>query len=600
MPETQVRVTEPPPSGGMESEASPPPPSPTGACSRDSEAAGSARILIVDDEEAIRHVLREALSAQGYSCATAGGAGEARDWLARERFDLLISDICLPDMSGISLLDELWEAGQGQIDTIMITGSGDVETAIRALRHGAVDYVLKPFKLNELLRRIREILQQRQGRLKQEAEQRALKAVLDEQKRQLAVAKRQQVSEVERRSLSLLQQVRLEETGGRLEDQVERLLEIACDLFRTPSGRLLLYRRGHPQEMVFQARRTRPVVSGESPELPDEEIQSMVETRQPLLLKDPARPGYSAICVPLLEMKDLGGLLYLERHPPASPFSPEDLRVLATTAYLLAMKVENLYFEERLVEQQRLKQELTVAGEIQRRLLPAAPPDVTGYDCSGLNVPCYEVGGDYYDFRLYDGTKLGIAIGDVAGKGTGAALLMASVQAFLHSYMDMGIGLDTLMKKLNQSVHEHSSPNKFVTLFYGELNPATHHLRYVNAGHNNPLLLRAGGAVEQLTRGGVPLGLFPDYEFEQGELTLEAGDRLVLFSDGLSERWNPAEEMYGEERLLSLARTHARTSCGKLQQLILEDLETFAAGTSSNDDLTLVLLQRLADPRPAD
>ena len=209
-----------------------------------------------------------------------------------------------------------------------------------------------------------------------------------------------------------------------------------------------------------------------------------------------------------------------------------------------------------MAQRERLNRELEIAREVQEHLFPQRLPPAPGLDYCGQCRPAREVGGDYYDFLELPGGRLGIAIGDVSGKGVGAALMMASLEASLRALAPVVQDPADLMGRVNSLVCQASAPNRYATLFYAEYDPAMRRLTYVNAGHNPPLVLRNGGGACQVLRletGGPVIGLLPQ-AYQCGVFSLEAGDLIVLFTDGVSESMNARDEEWGEERLIELAK----------------------------------------------
>jgi len=248
-----------------------------------------------------------------------------------------------------------------------------------------------------------------------------------------------------------------------------------------------------------------------------------------------------------------------------------------------------------MAQRERLNRELEIAREVQEHLFPQRLPPVPGLDYCGRCRPAREVGGDYYDFLELPDGKLGIAIGDVSGKGIGAALLMASLEASLRGQASVGHELPELMKRVNSLVYEASSANCYATLFYAEYDPRSRQLSYVNAGHNPPVILRKSAAAYQVFRletGGPVIGLLREC-YQQGSFPLEPGDLVVLFTDGVSESMNARDEDWGEDRLIEFAKTCHGPPALEAMTRILAAAEAFAGGASQHDDMTLVVLRVL-------
>jgi len=245
-----------------------------------------------------------------------------------------------------------------------------------------------------------------------------------------------------------------------------------------------------------------------------------------------------------------------------------------------------------LAQRERLNRELEIAREVQEHLFPQRLPQVMGLDYCGQCRPAREVGGDYYDFLALPDGMLGIAIGDVSGKGVGAALLMASLEASLRALAPVVDAPAELMDRVNSLVYQASAANRYATLFYAKYDPAGRRLAYVNAGHNPPVVLRKRGNsfdVLRLEIGGPVIGMLPS-RYQRGVFTPETGDLIVLFTDGVSESMNVRGEEWGEDRLIQLTQTcHGRPAL-EVSGRILAAAHAFAAGASQHDDMTVVVL----------
>jgi len=248
-----------------------------------------------------------------------------------------------------------------------------------------------------------------------------------------------------------------------------------------------------------------------------------------------------------------------------------------------------------MAQRERLNRELEIAREVQEHLFPQRLPSVPGLDYCGRCRPAREVGGDYYDFLELPEGRLGVAIGDVSGKGIGAALMMASLEAYLRAQASVGHGLAELMKRVNGLVYEASSASRCATLFFAEYDPRSRELSYVNAGHNPPMILRKSAAacrVFRMETGGPVVGLLRQV-YQQDSFPLEPGDLVVLFTDGVRESMNARDEEWGEDRLIELAKTCHGLPASEAVSRILAAAEAFAAGASQHDDMTLVVLRIL-------
>jgi serine phosphatase RsbU (regulator of sigma subunit) len=303
----------------------------------------------------------------------------------------------------------------------------------------------------------------------------------------------------------------------------------------------------------------------------------------------------SVLAVPLGVGANVFGIVYADSPLAEGRFTEDHLKVLTTLASVAAIRVENARLTEEQMERERLEREQQVASEIQQRFLPASAPIVPGYELQGISFPCYEIGGDYYDFIHREDGKLVVALGDVSGKGTAAALLMSSLHAAIHAQADIHNSLAKTIGAVNRYLVESIPANRFVTLFYAELDPKNGGLAFLNAGHNPPLIVHAGGTMEQLAAGGLPLGIMPNADFREGRTMLHPGDVLVIYSDGVSEATNPAGEEFGPTRLYEVVARNLDASAGGIRDRIESALTKFCQGTPAADDITLVICKRLAE-----
>jgi serine phosphatase RsbU (regulator of sigma subunit) len=243
-------------------------------------------------------------------------------------------------------------------------------------------------------------------------------------------------------------------------------------------------------------------------------------------------------------------------------------------------------------EQQRIEDELEVARRIQARLLPAAVPRIAGLEIAGHYDPAREIGGDYYDHIALDAARVLVVIADVSGKSVPAALIMAGFRAALVSQDLATCSPPELATRLNGFLLDSLDPGKFVTAFLAVLDGASGRVVYVNAGHNPPVLLRASGAHEMLSAGGTILGIMPASRYERGETTLEPGDLMALYTDGVTEAANPAAEMWGDARLVDTLRSLATAPCEQLVRSIAHEVRAFEGEHGPTDDVTLIAVRR--------
>jgi sigma-B regulation protein RsbU (phosphoserine phosphatase) len=311
------------------------------------------------------------------------------------------------------------------------------------------------------------------------------------------------------------------------------------------------------------------------------------------------------LLLPLIAKHDLLGIISLGEKRSEAPYSGTDLRLLKSVATQTALALSNAELTSAIAveigRREKLNREIEIAREVQERLFPQRLPEIAGLDYFGRCRTALGVGGDYYDFLALPDGKLGVALGDVSGKGIAAALTMASLQASLRAdAMRAGNDIAALITRVNQMLYDASTEDRYATLFYAQYDPATRHLSYVNAGHCPPILIRSAaknGLVERLDQaGGTVVGLLKDCAYEQSEASLAPGDLLVIYTDGFSEAMNPDLTEWGEERLLESIVGCAGLATRDVITQIIQAADAFAAGAPQSDDMTLVAL-RVIDHR---
>jgi len=312
-------------------------------------------------------------------------------------------------------------------------------------------------------------------------------------------------------------------------------------------------------------------------------------------------PLGAELLLPMSANQTLVGVMSLGPKRSEEPFSASDLRLLGSLATQTGLALENgrltAQVGRQIAERETQRRELEIAREVQERLFPQDYPSVPGLELAGACRPALAIGGDYYDFVPLEGGRLGIAIGDISGKGIPAALLMATLRAFLRGQTVRGRSdLARLMSDLSGLVYESSAPNRYATFFYAEYDPATRRLQYVNGGHNPPMVLRCDAAAEvvRLDTGGPVIGLLPGCDYTQAAVQLAPGDLLVAFTDGVSEAMNAAQEEWGEERLLPVLRQLRSEPLANIIERVMAAADTFVAGAAQHDDMTLVVVRLTA------
>ena len=392
-----------------------------------------------------------------------------------------------------------------------------------------------------------------------------------------------------------------------LDELFDLVLGLLLEAVAAERGAILIL-EGTPPLPVIRASRSRrgDNLTHISRSIARRVIEERVSLLLPNLLEDARFKGEdsilasgirTAMCAPLWfaattdETHDsVIGLVYVDSLQHSHAFSEDDLRVLTALANVAAAKIENVRLLEESLEKRRMEEDMRMAAEIQNGLLPREAPTVPGWDLAGCNRPCRTVGGDYYDFVLEDGRLL-IALGDVSGKGTGAALLMTVLRAAVRAHWALPALADAVAR-INRTVCQNVPSSKYVTFFLAALEPETGRLAFVNAGHNPPLLVRADGSLQKLEDGGLVLGLFENIVYADGAVRMEPGDTLLIYSDGVTETWDPQGEEFGEEKLAELVTRCRSLGAAALQEAVLREIERFEEGARATDDRTLVVLKR--------
>lgn len=304
------------------------------------------------------------------------------------------------------------------------------------------------------------------------------------------------------------------------------------------------------------------------------------------------------LLLPLAVKERLPGFISLGAKLSEEPYSGTDVRLLQSVATQAALALENsrlaAAIATEVAQRERLNREVEIAREVQERLFPQILPSVQGLDYAGHCRPALGVGGDYFDFLDLSDGRFGVAIADVSGKGIGAALLMASLQASLRGQTLQAGEIARIVDNVNRLVFEASPDNRYATFFYGQYEPATRLFKFVNAGHCPPIILRANGSgsdVIRLKAGGTVIGLFRDSVYHEGAIVLQQGDLLVAYTDGISEALDAGEQEWGEARLIESAGRCAALSAADTIAYLMREADRFVAGADQHDDMTLVVLR---------
>lgn len=303
----------------------------------------------------------------------------------------------------------------------------------------------------------------------------------------------------------------------------------------------------------------------------------------------------SAMAVPLFDEDKVLGILYADTTNPRLHYDQDHLRVLATFGHIIASRLSNYQLLIEREARREMEAELQGAAAIQRSLLVESSPSIAGHEIRMFQEQSKAVGGDLYDVRLLKDGRCFFVVADVSGKGMGAALLMSNILAsFRVMYEEPTFELTKAVSRVSAQLFSYSASGQFATLFCAFLDPATGTVRYVNAGHNPPFLVRAEGKVDHLKSTGLMVGAFDFASWEEQECTLAPGDVLVVYSDGVTEAQNPDQDEFGEKRLESVLVTNRKMQPEELISRLRDEIKTFAAGAPPSDDVTLLMLKRVS------
>jgi sigma-B regulation protein RsbU (phosphoserine phosphatase) len=305
--------------------------------------------------------------------------------------------------------------------------------------------------------------------------------------------------------------------------------------------------------------------------------------------------AHHLLAVPIEVEGERRGVLVVgdkESRSGVGPFPDEDRRALALFANQAALALEQARLHEESLERERLEREMQLAAQIQQGILPRALPTIAGFEILGWTRPARHVGGDYWDVVPLPDGRFALLVADVSGKGVSAALLVSTLHSALRLLLARGESTGGMLRAVNQHLIDFSAANKFATLLLAALDVKSGEIAYVNAGHNPGVLLRAEGTIERLGATAVPLGLLPGPTYDENRLTLEHGDLLCLYSDGVTEANSPSEEEFGLERLEAALRGQLGATLPELRSMVEHELRDFVAGQPQGDDQTVVLLRR--------
>jgi len=306
-----------------------------------------------------------------------------------------------------------------------------------------------------------------------------------------------------------------------------------------------------------------------------------------------ARPEtHSEVAVPIIRADGKAiGVINLEADR-VNAYDERDLELLTMFASLAAAAIDHTLLHRQVMRQRRAESELELARKVVDSLLPRSFPIIEGFDIYGASIPVREVGGDYLDFIDSITDRLAVIVADVSGKGLAAALIMVTFRAYLHATVINELSMRVVMARVNRLIHETTDGDRFITSFYGLVDPEHKRLLYINAGHNPPMLLRADGTSQLLQEGGLPLGVFVDSRYSESVVEFRSGDILVLYTDGVVEANNQRDEEFGLERLEKIVRAASDRRAHEIVESITRAVDEYSAEVGGpEDDLTVSIIK---------
>ncbi len=303
------------------------------------------------------------------------------------------------------------------------------------------------------------------------------------------------------------------------------------------------------------------------------------------------RDNEISVTIPMISQGELIGVLNLGKKSNEEDFSAEDLDILTQASAQTALALQNLNLQSVYIDKKRMDKELEMARVIQRRLMPQEIPQVTGLEVYGESRPCFEVAGDYYDIINNEDGNTFLVIADVSGKGAGAAMIMANLQASIRVGLEITEDFSEFIARINNHVYKNTSSSEFITLFIGGWEPATNSFHYINAGHNPPLMLDKDGKVTTLDATGLILGVLPNQVYERKVIQIEPGSLIAIFTDGLEEAMNPQNEMFGQDRIVETLKSAKDLSAKDIVKKVQKDAVDFCNGKPLHDDLTMIVIK---------
>ncbi len=482
---------------------------------------------------------------------------------------LVVSDQVMPGMMGDELLVKIHEHDH-QLIKVLLTGQAGLVSAIRTINHAGLNYYIeKPWSRDDLI------------------------TILDKLKFQYQMTLI--LNEINLRFASSID----------LDETLDTVFHDILDLIQAEAGSIFLV-DDHKNELACKICQGPKDITGIRVPFGTGIVGHVAKTRQLDVTPDvkhdkrhyrqvDKQSGFqtrSMVSVPLISKDELFGVIQVINKRTGMHFDQDDITLLKVLSNGAAVAIQNAKYAQRLLQEERTRSELRIAYKIQQGILPKPFSGHPTIHFEAMNKPAKDVGGDFYDYFQINEQEFVFVIGDVCGKGVPAAIFMASARSIIKSQALANPQPSRVIPLANRLVAEDANPGMFVTVFYGWYNTETRTLYYLSAGHSPPILYHPSTSSCSLPLNtNLPIGLIAAANFEEGEIHLERGDKVILYTDGITEAENGNKELFGANRLVNVVLEHGMLPPKELQDKIIESVTTFSEGREQSDDMTMMVVQ---------
>lgn len=307
-----------------------------------------------------------------------------------------------------------------------------------------------------------------------------------------------------------------------------------------------------------------------------------------------AKQNDISVTIPMISRGELIGALNVGKKNNAEDYTAADLDILTQASNQTAIALQNIKLQSAYLEKKRMDKELEMARNIQKQLMPQSIPKIERLEICGDSRPCNEVAGDYFDVINIENNYTVLVVADVSGKGAGAAMIMANLQASIRLGVHLSDELSDFVTRVNDLIYANTSPFEFITFFMGIWDPAKRVLYYVNAGHNPPILVDKDNNITKLDATGMIMGIMPDQPYEEKYVRINEGSTIVIYTDGLEEAFNPEGEQFGQQRIIDTIIKNKDASCKSIIKTLNDEVLVFSEGVPIHDDVTMIVAKGIS------